>query len=197
MTFKHHSWLLIVPLLLALDTRAADQGASPQESSPPLFQWRKDPRFATFAPNPALPQMIALDKTKVQIEAVLTLDISALSSISDQDQNVLAKLLNLPQTACSNCLASLATHKITDAEILIKELRTYATDYRFLLHVWNEFVSLEQASPKKEARTALASGDLEKAWQLYPTPTGDHPKPPPPTGLRVVKHGEENPPPGK
>jgi len=120
MNFKKHCWLFLLLFLPGFTSWASDLATSTQPATTP---WRKDPRFAKFVPDPALPQMIVLDKTKVQVETALTLNLGALSTISDQDRNALAKLLNVPQSVCSKCLAALASQKITDADVLVKELR--------------------------------------------------------------------------
>lgn len=194
MNFKTLFWPALVILLLP----TVSYGADPISSTPSLaqpstrapFQWRKDPRFEKFVPDPALPEMVALDKTKLQIGRTFSLSMTALNTISVQEKDALAKLLNVPQTVVSNLIASCVKEQWADADTLGKELRACITDYKFLVHVWNEFVSLEQESPKKEARAALAAGEVEKAWQLYPAPASDHPKPPPPLNLRIVKDSE-------
>jgi len=165
------------------------------DSTATLFRWRKDPRFEKFVPDPALPEMVAVDKAKLQVGRDLKIDLAALSHLSSEEKESLAKVLHVSPTVVSKFVESFSSNRVADAEGLSKELRACVTDYRFLVHVWNEYVSLEQDSPKKEARQALATGDVEKAWQLYPTPTGGRQKPPPPQNLRIaVDSGGEKPP---
>jgi len=157
--------------------------------------WRKDPRFEKFLPDPALPPIVALEKATLRVGPDLKISLAVLTQMSDQEKDSLAKLLHVPTSVVTKFIATSSTTPQTDAETFAKELRACVIDYRFLVHVWNEFVSLEQDSPKKEAREALAAGDVEKAWQLYPTPTGSHPKPPPPQNLRIVSDSNSSPPP--
>lgn len=174
----------------AAQVQAADSTAIP-------FRWRKDPRFEKFVPDPALPEMVAVDKAKLQVGRDLKIDLAALSHLSSEEKESLAKVLHVPTSVVSRFVESFSSSRVTDAEGLAKELRACVTDYRFLTHVWNEFVSLEQDSPKKEARQALATGDVEKAWQLYPTPTGGRQKPPPPQNLRIAVDSGAGKPPSK
>ena len=174
-------------------TKPAEASAiKPTESVVKTFAWRKDPRFEKFVPEPALPQMITLEKTTLQIGADLQISLAVLTQMSKAEKDSLAKLFQVPLPVVTKFIEGIATKPQTDAEIFAKDLRAAITDYRFLVHVWNEFVSLEQDSPKREARQALAAGDVEKAWQLYPAPTANHPKPPPPQNLRIVSDSNSN-----
>src|SRR5262249_40189380 len=110
------------------------------------------------------------------------------------EKDSLTKLLQVPPGVVTRFIDNVSKNPKPDAQALARDLTVCVTDYRFLVHVWNEFVSLEQDSPKKEARQALAAGDVEKAWQLYPAPTGSNHNPTPPQGLRIVSDSNSSPP---
>src|SRR5690349_9444279 len=132
MNLKTLFWPALIVLFLQISSYAADPinatltPAQPSTRAP--FQWRKDPRFEKFVPEPALPEMIALDKTKLQIGPTFSLNMTALNLITVQEKDALAKLLNVPHTVVSNLIASCVKDQWADAETLGQKLRASITD---------------------------------------------------------------------
>ena len=119
----------------------------------------------------------------VQLGEKQILEARHLEQMTAEEQEVLGEVFAVPPPLITRFIKGRYKPE-WNADQVAKEFRACITDYKFLVHTWNEFVSLEGDSPKKEARQALQAGDVAKAWQLYPVDRGG--RPPPPQNLRIA-----------
>lgn len=159
--------------------------AQTQPSSPSLLaaQGRQHPSYLVFASHFALPAIIVVGATTLEVDGKMKIDVSRLDQLTTQQKESLAGQLEIPIGVVDNLLASFSGPAPTDAAQLAGRLRVAVTDYKYLLERWNRYLPpAGRENVKADALLALQAGELDKAWGLY----AGLPKPAPPTGFQIV-----------
>ena len=166
-----------------------DDALAPKASPEP--QGHQMRRYQAFARQAELPPITISGETTLRVGTAPKVNTSALAQLSAQDIAALADQFGVPPAVIAKVVQRPSGNPAPGAAQFAQELRTAATDYRFLQGEWDRYHPPQAGQQAKaDALQALQGGDIAKAWALYdalgkpPAPAIAPPQPP--TNLRVV-----------
>jgi hypothetical protein len=148
-------------------------------------QARRYPSYQVFAGHLALPSIAVVDKTTLEVEGKVKIDVSRLDQLAQAQKETLGSQFDVPIGVVDKLLVSRQDQAPMDAAEVAAKLRAAVMDYKYLLEKWTRYRPPNgKEKVKADALLALAAGQLDEAWTLFLA----LPRPMPPTSVRIESH---------
>ena len=145
-------------------------------------QARRHPSYQVFAGHIVLPSIAVVDKTTLEIDGKVKIDVSRLDQLAQPQKESLGSQFDVPIGVVDKLLVSRTDQAPMDAAQVAAKLCETVMDYKYLLEKWTRYRPPNgKEKVKADALLALAAGQLDKAWTMFL----ELPRPQPPTSVRV------------